>query len=213
METPDAVRPAAAVADYLARHRVAKLHLGCGMRRLAGWLDTDLHPRGGDVVALDATAAFPAGDGVFDYVFSEHMIEHVPYEGGLNLLSESFRVLKRGGRIRISTPDLGFLIALYAADKTPLQQAYIGWAAGRFVASGIASDTFVINNFVREWGHLFIYDDKTLRRALAGAGFVGIEAYPINQGGAPALCGLEHDGRMPPGFLQLETMTLEGRKP
>jgi predicted SAM-dependent methyltransferase len=213
MEVEDLVQPAARIAAYLSRHSVAKLHVGCGMRRIPGWLNSDVHPRGEDVVPLDATAAFPVGDAVFDYVFTEHMIEHVPYEGGLNLIKESFRVLRRGGRLRISTPDMRFLVELYAAEKTPLQQAYIEWAAGRFVASGIATDTFVINNFVREWGHLFIYDAKTLRHALTEAGFVDIESYPINQSDAPALRGLEHDGRMPPGFLQLETMTMEARKP
>ena len=28
-------------------------------------------------------------------------------------------------------------------------------------------DTFLLNKFVRAWGHLFIYDEKTLRFALA----------------------------------------------
>ena len=198
---------------YLARSNVAKLHIGCGKHLLPGWLNSDFTPQLPEVARLDATAIFPIRAAAFDYIFSEHMIEHVPFEGGQNMLNESYRVLKSGGRIRISTPDLKFLIDLYAPQKTALQQAYIDWATRRFVPSGIASDTFVINNFMRNWGHLFIYDTKTLRHALAAAGFVDISAHSVNHSAVPDFMQLEHDGRMPPGFLQLETMTMEARKP
>jgi predicted SAM-dependent methyltransferase len=58
---------------------------------------------------------------VFDYVFSEHMIEHVSYAEGLLMLRECLRVLKPGGRIRIATPSLEVLLDLYKPSKTPIQ--------------------------------------------------------------------------------------------
>src|SRR3954451_18626949 len=88
------------VDRYLARHKVRKLQIGCGDNLHDGWLNADLFPRSASVIHLDATALFPFGDESFDYVFSEHMIEHVPYEQGLRMLSECHRVLKRGGKIR-----------------------------------------------------------------------------------------------------------------
>ena len=36
------------------------------------------------------------------------------------------------------------------------------------------------------------------------------ETVKPGQSDDPELCNLENDGRMPAGFLQLETMTLEG---
>jgi hypothetical protein len=54
------------------------------------------------------------------------------------------------------------------------------------------------------------YAQCSLREALLKAGFASITEHLIQQSGDPELCNLENDGRMPPGFLQLETMTLEG---
>ena len=62
---------------------------------------------------IDITKKFPFVSSTFDYVFSEHMIEHIKYQDGLKMLNESFRVLKPSGKIRISTPDLQFLLDLY----------------------------------------------------------------------------------------------------
>ena len=45
------------------------------------------------------------------------MIEHLKYSDGQNMLKESFRVLKPKGKIRISTPDLQFLIDLTKRKK------------------------------------------------------------------------------------------------
>jgi ubiquinone/menaquinone biosynthesis C-methylase UbiE len=73
------------------------------------------------------------------------------------MLTESFRVLKRSGKIRISTPNLAFLVDLTRPNKSDLQRAYIKWAANAYT-SGAPDDNevFVINNFVRDWGHTFI---------------------------------------------------------
>ena len=65
--------------EYLAIAKVTKLHIGGGPRRLDGWLNTDVALLPG-VVQMDATQPFPFAEAVFDYVFSEHMIEHVSLE-------------------------------------------------------------------------------------------------------------------------------------
>ena len=165
------------------------------------------------VLRLDATQAFPFADASFDYIFSEHMIEHLSYPQGQQMLAECRRVLKPGGVLRIATPDLAFLVALYGAEKSALQNAYLEWAHMQFIAwAPEASDTFVINNFVRDWGHQFIYDAKTLHRALRDAGFATPVACELNASSHDALCGLEHLERMPEGFLRLETMVFEAEK-
>lgn len=195
---------------YVSGAGEKKLNLGCGENVLAGWLNVDFDPLSAEVVYLDATARFPLPDGVFDFIFSEHMIEHVSYAHAEHMLRECFRIMKAGGRIRISTPDLKFLMDLYRDDKSPLQVEYVRKSAAE---GGIkALDTHVINRFVREWGHLFIYDEKTLRIALEQAGFAEIERCALNESKAPALRDIENETRRPPGFLRLETLTLEGVK-
>jgi predicted SAM-dependent methyltransferase len=199
------------IEQYFAQHPVKKLQLGCGENVLEGWLNSDYYPKASDVIHLDATAAYPFQDRTFDYVFSEHMIEHIPYPHGHSMLKESWRVLKDGGKIRISTPDLAFLIALYRPEKTPLQEEYIR-KSSKDCGAALACDTFVINNFVRAWRHTFIYDEKVLRFSLEQAGFVDIVRLPLNESGEAAFQNLENERRSPEGFLKLESLTLEGTR-
>ena len=68
-----------------------------------------------------------------DYIFSEHMIEHVSYEQGASMLRECYRTLKPGGRLRLATPDYTFLHELYASEKSDLQLNYIKWSISKVI--------------------------------------------------------------------------------
>ena len=202
------------IERYLAAHRPACLHLGCGIHPLPGWLNTDLEPNDPAVIQLDATQTFPFADAAFDYIFSEHMIEHLPPEGAASMLDQCLRTLKPGGTIRISTPDLAFLLALFDGRPSAMQQDYIEWATRTFVGlSARPGPATVLNNFVRNWGHQFIYDEPTLRERLQLAGFVDIVRCNLNASVHPLLRGLENESRMPPGYLRMETMTFEAARP
>lgn len=201
------------IGNYFKKEGVKKLHLGCGERPLEGWLNSDYFPKSPSVLEMDVTKKFPFNDSIFDYVFCEHLIEHITYLNGNFMLAESFRVLKPGGKIRISTPDLNFLIELYGKEKNSRQTEYVKWCAVRFPKNVLyPEDVFVINNFVRDWGHRFIYDEKTLNRSLQIAGFSNIVRHELNESSDPELRHLENDARMPAGFLKLETFTLEAEK-
>ena len=189
-----------------------KLHLGCGRNILGGWINTDYNTAkfsGSDY--LDVTKKFPYDNNSVDYIFSEHMIEHISYQDGKFMLEESFRVLKSGGKIRISTPDLKFLIKLYNEDKTELQKRYIEYSFKEYKLDG-NSDTFVINNFHRDWGHIFIYDEKTLKSLFESIGFFDLKCYGLMESDDEELMGVEHIIRQPDGFIQLESFTVEGTK-
>jgi predicted SAM-dependent methyltransferase len=199
--------------QYLNALGNKKLHIGCGDHLLEGWLNCDLNweiMHGVQIFPLDATKPFPFASSIFDVVFSEHMIEHIPYPAGCAMLRECFRVLKPKGTIRVATPDLFFLINLYNHPRND----YIRWATDTFIPwAPIADRTFVINNFVRDWGHQFIYDEPTLSSALGRVGFVNIVRQQPQESNIEDLRGLENQNRMPPGFLSLETMVLEANKP
>jgi predicted SAM-dependent methyltransferase len=191
-----------------------RLHIGCGQNALPGWLNTDYSPGAAGVAALDATRPFPFPDGVFGCIYSEHMIEHIHYASGVLMLGECFRTLAPGGRLRIVTPDLDFLVGLYREPDKPLHRDYIRWANERFYPNATADDAvFVVNNFVRDWGHVFIYDRATLERTLREIGFTGVRRVTLNGSDRPELRGLANESRMPPGFLDLESMVIEADRP
>lgn len=198
---------------YLSANQTRKLHIGCGNHILAGWLNADFYPLSFGICHLDAARVLPFNNEEFDYIFSEHMIEHIAYPQGMKMLSECHRILKRNGKIRLSTPDLAFLIGLHSEEKSSLQEAYIRWASDEIIKTAPGYDSaFVINNFVRAWGHQFIYDEKTLSKALMTAGFTGVARRVLNESDENAFRNLENEKRMPAGFLRLETMTLEATK-
>lgn len=187
-----------------------KLNIGAGPVPISGWKNVDLYPFPG-VDFMNAAAPFPYLDETFDRIFTEHMIEHVSYADGRNMLAECYRVLKPGGRIRISTPNLGFLVSLLGR-ASDIERRYIEWACANFTPDQPPFPENVVNNFVRAWGHQYIYSTRTLDRAVQDAGFSPVRWCSVGESNDPELAGLENVGRMPEGFLQLETMTIEADK-
>jgi len=202
------------IKKYLQNHAVKKLQIGCGGQLRDGWLNGNYESWRKGTIFLDASKPFPVDGGQFDFVFSEHMIEHIPHDQGMRMLRECYRILKPGGVIRISTPDLQFLFNLYGERKTPLADAYLKWASGQLIGVLPSCEaTFVINNFVRDWGHQFIYDEQTLRESLKSAGFSTIIKQQVNYSDHSELAKMDSESRMPEGFLRLESVVMEGVKP
>jgi predicted SAM-dependent methyltransferase len=174
------------------------------------WIMTDLEPRNARMTKMDATTVFPFEPETFDYVYSEHMIEHVPINGGRNMMHECYRVLKPGGVVRIVTPGMDFLIRMVLGD--PAMMDYAAWSHGTFCRDQPHRTSVVFNNFVRAWGHQFIYDRTTLEFVLTEAGFRDIVFPKISESVHTELCDLESVRRLPPGFLEIESMIIEGIK-
>ena len=198
------------IRKYLKSNEIKKLHIGAGNRKINNWLNTDI---GNKTImpVVDVTKKFPFDTGTFNYVFSEHMIEHINYQDGVKMLKESFRVLKSNGKIRISTPDLQFLIDLYSKEKDQLQKDYIEWSCKNYNLTE-GSIIEVVNNYFQSWGHQFIYDKKTIENTLKAAGFTKVEFFKINESNSLELKDLENDTRLPKNFLQLESLSVEATK-
>jgi predicted SAM-dependent methyltransferase len=201
------------IDKYFASQKIKKLQIGCGGNILKGWLNSDYQPKSDKILHLDVTKSFPFKENLLDYVFSEHMVSQFTYLQGSKMFAECYRILKPGGKLRLSTPDLSFLIDLYKSEKSELQKAYLKWATESFIKTApYCEDTFVINNFVRDWDHKFIYDEKVLRYSLEKVGFAEIKKCDLRDSEDEALQGLENVGRMPAGFLELESVTIEAIK-
>src|SRR5439155_9911959 len=76
--------------DYLLRTDQPKLQIGGGWNRLDGWLNTDRDLVPG-VMMMDATERFPFADETIAFVYTEHMIEHLPQPQGAFMLRECHR--------------------------------------------------------------------------------------------------------------------------
>lgn len=92
------------------------LHLGCGQRRLQGFLNIDIIPSSAvDFICDSRRLPFPAG--TVSIIETYHMIEHLPRHDFLEALFEWNRVLKEGGTLVIECPNFDATIKEYMEGK------------------------------------------------------------------------------------------------
>ncbi len=200
------------IRNYLNATPHPKLQLGSGRNQIQGWLNTDFYAKHPCYIYLDVTHAFPVPSNSFERIYSEHLIEHLSQADGEKMLAESFRVLKPGGRIRIETPDLQKMLNLYAVRENEDAQQYFQWHHREFGDKNYPPTVcFAINNVMRNWGHVFLYDSEMLRLALARASFRNIKQYVWNQTEDPEFQNISQ--RSGWGGTEYETVAMEGTKP
>lgn len=170
---------------YLKTNGDKKLQLGAGQNILAGWFNTDYFPRK-NIFFLDATKKIPAPENSFDYVFSEHHIEHIHYKEAVSMAKEIFRILKPGGIFRVCTPDLNTYLKSYF-EPNPLNNLFISGILNNWIKNGfynaknyIPKDgqeniAFFINDIFLNYDHKFIYDNNTLSALLLDSGFSSVQ--------------------------------------
>jgi predicted SAM-dependent methyltransferase len=186
---------AKSIQHYIDTHEVRKLQLGANRNGLEGWLNTDLHTIPGKAFSMDVSKPFPIPDQSIDFIFSEHLIEHIPSHIGAHMLKECKRILKPSGVLRVATPDLNVLLGLLKDDLNEAQQKYIS----SFVELCLYDYTpknglEVVNHAFKGWGHQFLYTENHLIDALMTAGFSDIKRVAIGQSDYKELAGIEHHG-------------------
>ncbi len=157
-----------------------KLHLGCGENNFSGWVNIDLDSPTADRL-LDLTQSLPFEDSSVSHIFNEHFIEHVTREQAVAFLKECYRVLSSQGAIRISTPNLRYLVHCYFFDNK--NEWGNLWQP--------STKCQMMNEGMRSWGHQFVYDAEELTRVLGEAGFKSIAFQVYRQSADEVFTGLE----------------------
>ena len=207
-------RSRGAMREYVATHVVRKLQIGAGPSRLVGWLNTDIERMEG-LLYLDASQPFPLEDGSFHYVFSEHVIEHLSYDDGLKMLSESYRILAPGGKVRIATPNLLRFVGLFDEHKSDAARNYLqGKLAWHGWPTHPRAECIILNFQLSSFGHRFVYDPETLKSAMLRTGFRSIQEYRGGESDDPNLQGVERRQTLAITPLNdYETMIVQAVKP
>jgi predicted SAM-dependent methyltransferase len=163
--------------------RPLRLCLGSGSAPLPGWVNVDFE-RGADV-RLDLRFPLPLPDRCAEYVYSEHMVEHLDLDAGLSLFRECRRVLADDGVFRAATPDLAALVRSYETDWRA--QDWVNWPGHEWIDSAAR----MLNVSFHSWGHRHLYDEAELTLRLRQAGFAHTRRCSLSESSVPALAGLE----------------------
>lgn len=88
-----------------------KLNIGSGQRRFEGhgWINVDCVSRPGqvpDLICDVGTERLPYEDETMDYVVLHHQYEHMGLGEGHGLIREAHRVLRKGGSLIVTVPDM-----------------------------------------------------------------------------------------------------------
>ena len=94
-----------------------QLHLGCGERYLSDFIHIDARsfPHVDYVTQVDKLPMFK--DESVDLIYSSHLLEHFRRQETERVLSEWYRVLKKGGLLRIAVPDFEKIVEMYSRTK------------------------------------------------------------------------------------------------
>lgn len=142
---------------------------------------------------LDVGEPLPFEDGAVDWVYAEHLIEHVPLPVAARWLREVRRVLAPGGLLRLTTPDLnryvrGYLGAdgFFARHRRRLRMMKVGPPMPERPA-------FMVNQIFYLYGHRWIYDETELRHVLGSAGFdpAAMRVVAFGEGSRPDVAELD----------------------
>lgn len=122
-------------------------------------------------VELDIAEPLPFETGCLQWVYAEHLIEHVPLPVAVSWLTEVHRVLAPGGVLRLTTPDLERYVAGYHDNDR-----FFAGHRRRLRAAGVgppmpARRAFMFNQLFYLYGHRWIYDFEELSYLLTRAGF------------------------------------------
>jgi len=178
--------------ELIERLGLRGINAGSGRVLERGWLNTDLvkiEERDGAESELgrisrvdgelyffrhDATEPYPIESESFEWAFSEHFIEHISLNEAIVWLAEIHRLLKPGGLVRITTPNLATFVRAYMDPHDPFHQANRDDLAGtrRFRDTEVPDRPgWMVNYIFYGWRHRWVYDFGEMRHALVSAGF------------------------------------------
>jgi predicted SAM-dependent methyltransferase len=205
------------------------LQCGCGRWLKPGWLNVDMWQieeaesasmsdriaRFGEdryYLRHDVAEPFPVEDQSFDWIYSEHLIEHLGLRQAVTWLEEMRRLLKPGGGLRLSTPDLkryaeGYLDPggeFYAAHRNRLTGLPKMMKANRRMAEEDVVEgelperrAWMFNQIFRYWSHKWIYDFEEVRYVAVQAGFApeAVVERRFGEGQSAEVCSLDNPVR------------------
>lgn len=138
-----------------------KIHLGCGEKRLPGFINIDSRASPFTDMVCDMND-LPFKQGSIEIIYMCHSLEHIPMYSIVSLLSKLKSLLMPSGKLYISVPDFEILSSIYLAQKVKLATIVRAIHGGQEYPQNT---------------HYMSYDYELLSTILLGAGFGDVNYY------------------------------------
>lgn len=186
-----------------------------------------------NILVHNLAKGIPFPDGSADYAYHSHVLEHIDREIAALFIRETFRVLKKGGILRIVVPDMenncrNYLadidrcetggpevIAQHDATLEPILEQAVRREAGGTSRQGPIRRRIenLILGDARQRGetHQWMYDRFNLEHLLRSCGFTQIHRQKFNTSAIPDWSAYKLDqnekgGEYKPGSLYMEAI-------
>ncbi len=97
----------------MASKKLNYLNVGCGSKYHPDWINIDLNSNSGYVIPYNIRKGLPFPNDTFEVLYHSHFLEHLQKREAEKFIGECYRVMKKGGIIRIVVPDLETIIRNY----------------------------------------------------------------------------------------------------
>lgn len=174
-----------------------RLHLGSGGRNIGhGFTCFDED--------IDVSKPLPWADNSVEFIVISHCIEHISPAEAFSFLREARRILKPGGVIRVTVPD----VVQIWEDATP---EYLNWL--KSMGWGDGSKASAIENIVCRHGHKGLFCSSSIWVLMAAAGFSQVQHQNRGFSKCPELASSDHHHlQIGEAFDLIESCIVEGVK-
>jgi len=175
---------------------LAYVQFGCGEHLFENFLNTDCFVNDNADLHIDCRFPIPLENNAWKGIYTHHFLEHIEYPHALNFYSESYRILKLGGVLRIVVPDAEKIIKLYAssdpADKQKVFEFYPPWHRHEEHKTAMEVVNYIFRDNMYNQ-HYFAFDFETLEYRLKEAGFSNVNLLGLNESADPMLANKDNE--------------------
>jgi len=195
---------------------VDRLHVGCGDVVLPGWFNLT-YEKGeyGRIKKVDGcwwlnynvNDGLPIPDRSIQFLAGSHFIEHLDLNEGLRFFKEVFRVMKKGGGLRVSCPDMEIYAHHYVRRNKDFFENPLIHKACMFHNARTYGEIFAAKAYDSSGAHRWFYDFESLKHVLEASGFHQVKKCARLEGEMPDRERIELPER------EIETLYVEAVKP
>lgn len=167
-----------------------KVQFGCGGNRLNGWENYDYE--------IDISKKLPFENDSVDCVLAEHVMEHISIHDAWNFVEECYRILKKGGYIRLAVPCASRIFRLADQEYFDFIKKH-GWGEATLKDS--------VKSIIFNHGHQTMWEPDSLNAVVSCMGFKVLSEVPEDMKNT-----LHHQNVIGVKINDIETIVIDAQK-